>query len=155
MLCKSYQSRNLYIVLYQFLGLSPRNSTLFTRPFLAGKHMWGGPETNVFQLRFPLVIGTQSLQGLPQEEGPTQDSSWESESHVMPNTFSSLHSSVAFTVTHPVHLSWKNFCCYGVVRSLYYECCTLWNTVGQCSAILIPWAHTCRVCVSSPAGKKS
>ena len=38
------RSRNL-IGPYHFWGISPRNSTLFTRPFLAGRHVWDRHET--------------------------------------------------------------------------------------------------------------
>ena len=36
----------LVIGLYRFWVISPRNSTLFTRPFLAGRCMWAGDETS-------------------------------------------------------------------------------------------------------------
>ena len=39
----NYWSRNL-IGLYHFWVISPRNLTLFTRPFLAGRHVWAGYE---------------------------------------------------------------------------------------------------------------
>ena len=39
-------SRNL-IGLPPFWGISPRNSTSFTRPFLTGRHTRGGHETSV------------------------------------------------------------------------------------------------------------
>ena len=42
----NYQSRNL-IGPYHILGISPRNSTSFTRPFLAGRHMQAGQKTRV------------------------------------------------------------------------------------------------------------
>ena len=44
MLCNSYQSRNL-IGPYCFWGISPRNSTLFTRLFLARRHTWAVHKT--------------------------------------------------------------------------------------------------------------
>ena len=40
----NYQSRNL-IGHYPFWVISPRNSTSFTRPFLAGRRAWAGHET--------------------------------------------------------------------------------------------------------------
>ena len=42
----NYRSRNL-IGHYPFWVISPRNSTSFTRPFLAGRRAWVGHETNV------------------------------------------------------------------------------------------------------------
>ena len=44
MLHNNYQSRNL-IGHYPFWVISPRNSTSFTRPFLAGRRAWAGHET--------------------------------------------------------------------------------------------------------------
>ena len=41
----NYQSRNL-IGHYPFWVISPRNSTLFTRPFLAGRHARAGHVTS-------------------------------------------------------------------------------------------------------------
>ena len=40
-LCNKYQSCNL-IGHYHFWGISPRNLTLFTRPFLARRRAWAG-----------------------------------------------------------------------------------------------------------------
>ena len=40
----NYRSRNL-IGHYPFWVISPRNSTLFTRPFLTGRCVWAGHET--------------------------------------------------------------------------------------------------------------
>ena len=45
MLRNNYGSRNL-IGHYHFWGISPRNSTSFTRPFLAGRRAWAGHETS-------------------------------------------------------------------------------------------------------------
>ena len=42
----NYQSRNP-IGPYHILGISPRNSTSFTRPFLAGRYMQAGQKTRV------------------------------------------------------------------------------------------------------------
>ena len=44
-LSNNYRSHNL-IAHYHYWGISPRNLTLFTRPFLAGRHMWEGHETS-------------------------------------------------------------------------------------------------------------
>ena len=44
MLRNNYRSCNL-IGHYHFWGISPRNSTLFTRPFLTGRHARAGHET--------------------------------------------------------------------------------------------------------------
>jgi len=41
----NYWSHNL-IGPYRFWVISPRNSTLFTRPFLAGRRAWAGHETS-------------------------------------------------------------------------------------------------------------
>ena len=41
----NYQSCNL-IGPYRFWGENPRYSTLFTRPFLTGRRVWAGDETN-------------------------------------------------------------------------------------------------------------
>ena len=40
----NYQSHN-FIGHYPFWVISPRNSTSFTRPFLARRHVWAGHET--------------------------------------------------------------------------------------------------------------
>ena len=55
-LCNNYWSCNL-IGPYHFWVISPRNLTLFTRPFLAGKRARGGHETNtiVWQTTFFIV----------------------------------------------------------------------------------------------------
>ena len=46
MLRNNYRSRNL-IGHYPFWVISPRNSTSFTRPFLAGRRVWAGHETRL------------------------------------------------------------------------------------------------------------
>jgi len=47
----NYWSRNL-IGLYRFWVISPRNSTSFTRPFLAGRRARAGHETSEYTASF-------------------------------------------------------------------------------------------------------
>ena len=68
MLRNNYRSRNL-IGHYPFWVISPRNSTSFTRPFLAGRRARAGHETSTLQSDSSSQIrkGLGTRLGLPQE----------------------------------------------------------------------------------------
>ena len=126
MLCNNYRSRNL-IGHYPFWVISPRNLTLFTRPFLARRHVRAGHETRLEYGHIKLISCFWSVCGSISSELLDLRNQYSACSHSVDTTCTQwltiqasaplVHNSLHFVVLSPDNA----FCClYTIFFPLWF-----------------------------------